>query len=287
MQKEISNFLSYLSKVKRYSENTIRAYKKDLEGFKDYLILYTNKTLKDIDREDIRNYLGFLFRLGYERRTMARRLSSLKSFFKFLCKEGVLQSNPARLVKTPRLSRKLPAVLTQKNINELFSKRFENKRDRVIFELLYGCGLRVGELAELRIEDINMRNKTIKIKKGKGKKQRIVPFGEKAEEALKEYIEEEKITHGYLLKGKRKEKLNDRLIRRIVEFYLEGLKEASAKNPHVLRHSFATHMIERGADIRAVQEMLGHASIATTEIYTHVSLKHLKEVYKKAHPRAE
>ncbi len=287
MLKEISRFLSYLEKVKRYSSNTLKAYKKDLEGFKDYIALYTHKKLEEIERKEIRNYIGFLYRLGYEKRTIARKLSAVKSFFKFLCRERILERNPARLVKTPKLSRRLPSFISEKGMMKLFSKGFETKRDRVIFELLYGCGLRIGELRDLKIEDINMKGRLIKIKKGKGKKQRIVPFGSKAEEALRDYISEKEIKTGYLLRGERKERLNERTIRKIVNFYLEGLKEASAKNPHALRHSFATHLLERGADLRAVQELLGHASISTTEVYTHVGLAHLKKAYKKAHPRAE
>lgn len=289
MSPKIKEFLEYIARVKDYSPHTQKAYYEDLVGFMEFNKLYLrNKELKDIKKEDIRNYLGLLHRLGYEPRTIARKLSTLKSFFKFSHKYKEFSSNPAKLVKTPKLPKRFPKVLSEKDIQKIFTQGFHCLRDRVIFELLYDAGLRVQELCDLNIEDIDLYGKIIKVQKGKGKKERMIPLAEKAYEAITLYLKEiGNPSFGPLIRNMQGERINQNQVRYIVSLYLSHLKNPAAKTPHTLRHSFATHLLQRGADIRAIQELMGHSSLSTTQIYTHLDLKKLKEVYKKAHPRAE
>jgi len=272
---------------RRASEHTMRAYRSDLVAFVEFLDLYQDKkNLLDVERGDIRAFVAVLHRFTSSKRTISRRLSAVKSFFKFLCKEKRLTINPARLVKGPKLSRRLPEVFTQSQMEKLLSEENTSLlRDRTIVELLYDEGLRISELAGLDIEAIDFERGEIKVF-GKGKKERILPLSSKAADLIKKYVGDRKT--GPLFVGIRTDKrLSVRRIRGIVNYYLSQLTSAPTTKPHALRHSFATHLLERGADLRAVQELLGHASLSTTQIYTHVGVKRLKEIYKKAHPRAE
>ncbi|MEA3311500.1 MAG: tyrosine recombinase XerC, partial [candidate division WOR-3 bacterium] len=291
LPQDAEEFLAYLRDERRASEHTLRAYRSDLAAFIEFLSLYQGKKdLLDVDRSDIRAFVAVQTRFGYSKRTIQRRLSSAKSLFKFLCREERLARNPARLVKGPKLSRRLPEVFTQSQIEEVFDKIPETEdplliRDRAIVELLYDEGLRISELEGLDISDIDFPKGEIKVF-GKGSKERIVPLSSKAADAVKAYIGARK--SGPLFVNERTGKrMGVRDLRRIVNYYLSQLPNAPAVKPHALRHSFATHLLERGADLRAVQELLGHASLSTTQIYTHVGVKRLKEIYKKAHPRAE
>lgn len=285
---DAEEFLVYLRDERRASEHTLRAYRKDLYLFLDFLTEYQGKKdLLDVDRSDVRAFVAMQTRLGYSKRTIRRRLSSAKSLFKFLCREERMARNPARLVKGPKLSRRLPEVFTQSQIEEVLDGHFNLLRDRAIVELLYDEGLRISELAGLDIPSIDFAKGEIKVF-GKGSKERIVPLSSKAAEVVKAYIAERGASSGPLFVNERKgERMGVRDLRRIVNYYLSQLPDAPAIKPHALRHSFATHLLERGADLRAVQELLGHASLSTTQIYTHVGVKRLKEIYKKAHPRAE
>jgi len=283
---DVEEFLAYLRDERRASEHTLRAYRSDLAAFIEFLSLYQGKKdLLDTDRPDVRAFVAVQTRFGYSKRTIQRRLSSTKSLFKFLCREERLARNPARLVKGPKLSRRLPEVFTQSQIEEVLEGNFNLMRDRAIVELLYDEGLRISELAGLNIGDINFSKGEIKVF-GKGKKERILPLSSRAADVLKAYIAGR--NSGPLFINERTGgRMGVRDLRRIVNYYLAQLPDAPAVKPHALRHSFATHLLERGADLRAVQELLGHASLATTQIYTHVEIRRLKEIYKKAHPRAE
>jgi integrase/recombinase XerC len=258
----------------------------------DYLKEYQGKeNLYDVDRKDVRGFVAMQTRIGHSKRSIARRLSSVRSFYKFLCREERLARNPARLVKNPKLSRRLPEVFSQSQIEEVFEKISAVQqdpnlvRDCAIVELLYDEGLRISELEGLNIEDINFHGGEIKVL-GKGSKERIVPLSSRAAQAVKAHIGARE-SGPLFLKERTGKRMGVRDLRRIVNYYLSQLPSAPAVKPHALRHSFATHLVERGADLRAVQELLGHASLSTTQIYTHVGVKRLKEIYKKAHPRAE
>lgn len=238
-------------------------------------------------RRDVRDFLGHLLRYGYHHTSAARKLSSVKSFFKFLYRQGFVKINPALDIKTPKLPKRLPKFLTQAQVQEVLDKFSLTKRDKAILELLYGCGVRAAELVGLNINDIDFYNDQIRVM-GKGRKERIIPFGEMAKKALKGYLEERKDRKTQAVFLNRKgERLSTRSLQRIVNRTLSALADASGINPHIFRHSFATHLLERGCDLKAVQELLGHSSLATTQIYAHLTPERLKEIYKKAHPRAE
>ncbi|MBN2379074.1 tyrosine-type recombinase/integrase [candidate division WOR-3 bacterium] len=288
---DAEEFIVFLRDERRASPHTLRAYRKDLEHFLDYLKEYKGKSdLYAVDRQDVRGFIALQTRLGYSKRTIQRRLSSAKSLFKFLCAEERIKLNPARLVKGPRLSKRLPHVFTQSQMEEVFTRLNmaddpDLLRDRAIVELLYDEGLRISELAGLDVPNIDFARGEIKVF-GKGSKERIVPLGSRASDAVKSYIEA-RTSGPVFIKEPAGKRMGVRDLRRIVNYYLSQLPDAPAVNPHALRHSFATHLMERGADLRAVQELLGHASLSTTQAYTHVGVKRLKEIYKKAHPRAE
>jgi integrase/recombinase XerC len=289
---DAEEFLRYLRDERRASEHTLRAYRKDLSMFLEFLAEYLGKKdLYEVDRKDVRGFVAMQTRLGYAKRSIQRRLSSAKSFFKFLCQEGRMSRNPARLVKGPKLSRRLPEVFTQSQMEEVFERIPTAQqdpnlaRDRAIVELLYDEGLRISELEGLDISDIDFAKGEIKVL-GKGSKERILPLSSKAAQAVKAHIGARE-SGPLFLNERTGKRMGVRDLRRIVNYYLSQLPDAPAVKPHALRHSFATHLVERGADLRAVQELLGHASLSTTQIYTHVGAKRLKEIYKKAHPRAE
>lgn len=292
----VEEFLAYLRDQRRASAHTLRAYRKDLEVFIEFLTDYLGKSEGDlltIQRQDIRSFIALQTRLGYAKRSIQRRLSSLKSLYKFLCRGERIKINPARLVKGPKLPKRLPQVFTQSQIEEVFAKLSATtgkedpniSRDRTIIELLYDQGLRISELAGLDIGDVDFSKGEIKVF-GKGSKERILPLSSRAAQALKAHIGSRE-PGPLFLNPRTGKRMGVRDLRRIVNYYLSQLPDAPAVKPHALRHSFATHLLERGADLRAVQELLGHASLSTTQVYTHVGIKRLKEIYRKAHPRAE
>ncbi|MEO0075680.1 MAG: tyrosine recombinase XerC [candidate division WOR-3 bacterium] len=287
----IEQFLNYLKSEKNFSAHTARAYQIDLYQFLEFLFDRKNKkNILEVNREDIRDFIGYLLRYGYERTSVARKLSSLKSFYKFLTRRKFILINPVRALKTPKITKKLPGFLTQYQIQkvlEISGNDERSLRNRAIMELLYGAGLRASELVGLNIDDIDFHNEVVLVK-GKGNKERIAPLGSYAQKAVKEYlaIRQEKQNPALFLNlhGKR---LTTRSVQTIVKRLITRAAEVSHTNPHTLRHSFATHLLERGADLRAVQELLGHSSLSATQIYTHLSVKKLKEIYEKAHPRAQ
>ncbi len=289
------------------SPRTVEAYRLDLEQFIEYLTPPESDApaLKDIDRLGVREWMSDRFACGASKSTVARKLAAVRSFFQFLVKEGSLTANPARLVATPKLPKNLPPVPTAEEMNLLVDSvepgaetqgRNADKvvRDRAILELLYGCGLRLAELEGLNLEDIDWRERWIRVR-GKGRKEREVPFGEKAAAALERYLEVRKkalppdheepalLLHRW---GGKLRRLSARSIERIVKRYAMALSGDSSMHPHTLRHAFATHLLGEGADLRAIQELLGHANLSTTQKYTQLSLEQLMAVYDKAHPKA-
>jgi tyrosine recombinase XerC len=283
-------FLEYLAQEKQFSSHTVRSYRIDLEQFLDFNNdRLGNKDMKAMRREDIRDYLGFLLRYGYERRSAARKLSTIKSFFKFLVREKLADFNPARDVKTPKIEKRLPGFLTQYQAQKALQIIGDDEascRNRAILETLYGAGLRAAELVGLDIESIDFNSEIMRVK-GKGNKERIVPLGSYAKQAIQDYLKIRKNKDNpAIFLNQRGKRLTTRSIQNIVNKQLSKVSEVTGTNPHILRHSFATHLLERGADLRAVQELLGHASLSTTQIYTHLSVERLKKIYDQAHPRS-
>ena len=289
MKKESLDFYKYLED-KGYSLNTINSYKKDLSQF----VLFTKDIdINKIDYNFIRNYLQFLYNQKYSSKTVSRHISSLKSFFKYLVKMGKIKENPCVLISSPKLEKKLPNYLNYNDLEVLFSIPDKNDvlglRNLLILELLYSCGVRVSELVNIKLKDIDFNNKRILIL-GKGNKERYVLYGHICSDLLNEYLTKSysKLNKNseYLLLNKFGNKITDRAIRMIID---DIVKKSSLKlniSPHTLRHTFATHLLNEGADLKVVQELLGHENISTTGIYTHVSNEHLRKVYLDAHPRA-
>ena len=295
MKNEIRDFLDYLTYERNVSVNTIAAYRDDLEslvGFlcNEYLTMARDQIdLRRVDHLAIRSYLAHLARKKLSRASIARHLSALRSFFKYLMREGDVDANPARAVATPRREKHLPSVLQTSEIASLFEVPDLSSplgiRDRAWLELLYASGLRISELVGIDIDDIELRARLVKVR-GKGSKERIVPFGTKAEEAIRAYLEVRSADEDALFVNYRGQRITVRSVRRLFSRYVREASLRAGISPHTLRHSFATHLLNAGADLRAIQELLGHASLSTTQKYTHLADWQLIEVYKKAHPRA-
>lgn len=290
MQRHIDKFINYLKVEKNASEHTITNYLVDLEVFKDFL---ADKDIETVDHLGLRRFLAQLRGKNYAKRTIARKLASLRSFFRFLFREGYIKKNPITAISTPKLDKKLPVFLDTAKIDRLLAapsdKDLPGLRDRALLETLYSSGLRVSELVGLDLDDVDFISGVIKVL-GKGSKERIVPIGEPALAAITKYID--KRGSGKVKDGKaiflntRGDRITDRSIRRILDTHIKACSIVEHISPHSLRHSFATHLLDRGADLRSVQELLGHMNLSTTQIYTHVTMDRLKSVYDKAHPRA-
>ena len=295
-----SSFLEYLRDQRDYSGATVRAYRSDLQQFAEFLRARAPahlKKIRGIDPLVIRAFMVFLHEAGVSRTSIARKLGCLKSFFRYLVKEGYLEQNPARPIRAPRQEMKLPRLLSEREVTALLETpkggTLKGKRDRAILELLYATGMRVGEMVSLNLDSMDLTERSILVK-GKGRKERQVLFGEKALSAIRDWLEARRRAKGAaagrscdaLFVNARGSRLSDRSVRRILE---DRLKQCALKHrisPHGLRHSFATHLLDRGADLRAIQELLGHASLSTTQRYTHVSTEQMLRVYNKAHPRS-
>jgi len=291
----IHQFIHYLSAEKNASPHTCRAYEKDLEEFDNFLRssgVYLSSMgdigMEKVDRLAIRRYLSFLHRKN-KKSSIARKISTLRSFFKYLVREQLATCNPAKSVSTPKVEKLLPTTLTVDEAFRLMETPVEKKglRDRAILELLYSSGIRVGELVGLNLNQLDLDLGIVKVM-GKGRKERIVPVGSKAIEALKAYLEKRGILDGKdpLFLNSRGGRLTARSVGRLIKKYTKRSGIFRRISPHTLRHSFATHLLDAGADIREIQEMLGHASLSTTQRYIHLSPGKLMEVYDKAHPRS-
>lgn len=289
MKKLVDKFLRHLEIERGMSSHTLRAYRKDLEEF----TVHAQKDAADIEMIDVRGFVAQQIKKGLTKTTAGRRLSTVRSFLKFLTREGYLKANPARLVTTPKAEKHLPKFLSVDDVFSLIEKPdaigFIHVRDRAILELLYSSGLRVSEVAGLNVEDVNTREGLVKVR-GKGRKERIVPLGSKAVEAIRGYMTEKillKKKSKTLFLNKRGTELSERGIRRIVVKYARLIGVSGQIGPHTLRHTFASHLLQAGADLRVIQELLGHASLSTTQKYTHLDITHLMDIYDKAHPLSE
>ena len=289
-------FIEYLRYEKNHSSLTEIFYTRDISQFEEFIKdEFSDLNPTEIKSEHIRIWMSHLMELGQKPTTINRKLSSLKSFFKFLIKKGAIEKNPAELLRGPKSSKKLPSFVKNESLTRIlddelnFSDDFRGYRDRFIIELFYMTGIRRTELISIKDSDINFGNNTILIN-GKRNKQRIIPFSNETREKMIKYIEvrdaeiENKSSNLFVKEDGGP--LYPKLVYNIIRSHLENIKTISKKSPHVLRHSFATEMLNNGADINAVKEILGHASLSSTEIYTHVTFEELKKAYHNAHPRA-
>ncbi len=294
MQQEINDFLEYLEIELNYSENTIKSYQNELVKYMEYI---TNNHLNylTINKEEVRSYLKYLDQLKYKNRTIATNISSIRSFYRYLVSKEKLEKNVFASIKNPKLEKKLPNYLSEIDMETIFDfpniegykKTIYTTRDLLILELLYDTGCRVDELVHIKLEDINFQEKSIRVL-GKGSKERMVYYGEYSKDALNEYLKERDIilgnkTSSYLFVSKESGSLTTRRIAQIIDDIMKRVAIKNNVTPHTLRHTFATHLLNHGADLRSVQTLLGHSSLSTTQIYTHVSNERLREVYLKAH----
>jgi len=291
--KAVAKFIRALQE-RNASAHTIKAYRTDLEEFSAYV---GPQGWGDIDHVLIRGYLSSLYERGLSRTSVARALAALRSLYRWLAQEGVVDHNPAKLVATPKLPKKLPRVPTIEEVNTVLDSQLTEsssfaERDRAILELLYGCGIRNSELTGINLDDIRWSNEVVLVR-GKGRKERYVPFGESAAEAVKAYLPRrqqvlaKRTMERALLVNLRGNRLTTRSVGRIVKQVAVSKGLSPDVHPHTLRHAFGTHMLEEGADLRAIQEMLGHERLATTQRYTQLTVKHVMEVYDRTHPHAK
>lgn len=289
MQKHIAGFLLHLRNEKNVSPHTERSYRSDLEQLAEFLGV---RDLAGIGHQDLRQFLGHLITRKVKKSSLARKLSAIRAFFKYLDREGIVEGNPARLIATPKQDKRLPSVLTVDDALRLMDapegNAVEALRDRAVLETLYSTGIRASELVGINFEDIDRNDHLIRIR-GKGRKERIVPVGRKAIDAIDAYAarKNDRGKGASVFTGPSGKRLTARTVQRILGNYRKKLGLSQKASPHTLRHSFATHLLESGADLRAIQELLGHASLSTTQRYTHVNLDSLMETYDKAHPRAK
>lgn len=293
MEKEIDRFVEYLKYQRNYSNFTCNNYKKDLNEYNSFIL--SNKiNYKNMDYNEAKEYVIYLNKKNDAKSTISRKLSSLRTFYKYLVLNNKVESNPFLLVSSPKKEKRIPKFINYNNMEEILNvpniKTKEGQRERVILEVLYASGVRVSELVNIKLKDIDFSNKNILIF-GKGSKERLVSFGDYALEYINLYLKEGRnllldgVKSDYLIVGKKSEKLTTRRVEQIID---DIIKRTSIKlniTPHMFRHTFATHLLDNGCDLLVVQELLGHASLSSTEIYTHISNEHLREVYLKCHPR--
>lgn len=293
MEKIILDFIEYLKYQKNYSDYTCKNYYEDLKEYNSFLNIEHIK-YDEINYKLCLNYLSYLNNNKNSKSTISRKLSSLRTFYKYLVFQNKVKNNPFLLVSSPKKEKKIPKFINYNNLEEIFSipdiESSLGQRERIILELLYASGIRISELVNIKLKDIDFKNKSILIF-GKGSKERVVYYGEYAEEILNLYLNDsrnkllEGIQSEYLIVGKKREKLTTRRIEQIIEEIINKTSLKMNITPHMFRHTFATHLLDQGCDLLVVQELLGHESLSSTEIYTHVSNEHLREVFLKCHPR--
>lgn len=286
----VEEFLDELNNVKRYSQNTVKSYSEDLNDFVMYCEKNTKFEISGLTEKFIKSFISTLNEKELNKNSISRKLSTLRGMFKFAYQKDYIQSNPTASISNPKTIRKLPEIVSADLILNIYQLIDENDKSpeltKVIFELLYGCALRVSELCSLNYNDLDLNEKIVRVK-GKGNKMRIVPVGNKSIPVILEYLNGKNLEgHSALLIDKNGKRIYSRLVHKIVFKYLSKVTDISKKSPHILRHSAATHMLDNGADLRAVKEILGHENLSTTQIYTHVSIERLKQTYKKAHPKS-
>ncbi len=286
MNANIDAFIDYLFRERHYSEHTLKNYRRDLTLLLTYLASY-QLSWQQLDHKNLRAWLANLHQHGLSANSIRRMLASVRSFYRFLIKQGLIQSNPALEVKSPKLPKRLPEALHVDRTNAMLNTAVDDEplalRDQAMLELIYGSGLRLSELCNLKLQDISWSEHLLTVT-GKGQKTRIIPFGQKAHQALEAWLKFHNKASPYVFTSKNNHALSPRSVQ--YRFKAFGLKHGIDLHPHMLRHSFATHLLESSGDLRAVQELLGHSNISTTEIYTHLDFQHLLKVYEGAHPRA-
>jgi tyrosine recombinase XerC len=301
MEEQIQSYLDYIRRERRYSEHTVVSYRDDLRQFREFLAKHYEGAVVELNKIDhltIRLYLGELVERKFSKKSIARKLSTVRSLFKYLVRNKRVTQNPTINVVSPRLPRKLPVFLDEPAIDTMMTlpdvNTVEGLRDKFILEFLYGSGIRLSELIQLDLGDIDLSHNTFKVL-GKGRKHRVIPLGRKAKESFIAYCAQrhtllgehtpEKDRAAVLLTvhGKR---MYPKGVYLIVKKYISTVSELEQKSPHILRHTFATHLLNRGADLRAVKELLGHESLSTTQLYTHVTVDRLKRIYRQAHPKS-
>jgi len=305
MQKYIDDFMQHLKYERNLSEHTLRNYESDLVQFHDHLAppdkfgSRREVEIRALDNLTIREFMASLYEKKKKKSSIHRKIAALRTFFRFLCREGVLEVNPARLVASPRVDRQLPNHLTIEEMIKFIetpeTETVLGKRDRAMLELLYASGVRVSELVNLSLIDIDFAHQTVRVK-GKGRKERVVPFGEHARRALETYLgvrgellieaDPDQVDPLAVFMNYQGTRITTRSVGRMIDKYVKQCADIHHISPHSLRHSFATHLLDAGADLRTIQELLGHARLSTTQQYTHVSMDKLMEVYDKAHPKA-
>lgn len=293
MSEQVNSFLRFIEFEKRFSKHTITAYTNDIAQFQTFIEQY-DLLITAVKHTQIRNWMVALMQDGISPRSINRKLSSLKSFYKFLLRKGEIAVSPFSKVTNPKTSKRLPVYVEKQNIEHLlqvvkFEEGFWGERDKLIIEILYATGMRRSELSGLKDTDIDAWNSQMKVL-GKGNKERLIPLHPQLLKALKQYIEEKKsvfpdLEHKHLLVGKKGMQISDAEIYQVVKKYLATVTTIEKKSPHILRHTFATHMLNEGADINAVKELLGHANLSATQVYTHNTVDKLKKVHAQAHPR--
>lgn len=291
----IYQFLQYLQFEKKYSPKTLQSYQSDLEEFREFFEVESPATpLSLADKNHLRSYIMHLSQSDLAERSINRKISSIRSFYKYLLKIGEIETSPAAALRTLKQYNKVQVPFSEDELTDLFSKQgifkddFEGIRDRLILELFYQTGIRRAELIQIKDSDLNFDQKSIKVM-GKRNKERVLPLGEKIIESISVYLEkrkeEVKNESLHLFQTKLGKPLHDKLVYKLVNSYLSHISTKHKKSPHMLRHSFATHMLNRGAELNAIKELLGHSSLAATQVYTHGSIDQLKKVFNQAHPR--
>lgn len=301
MEKEIEEFIHYLQYEKHFSAHTQTGYEHDLSEFNTYVKMqFEVSAPQQITHQQIRSWIVELMGNNLDPKSIARKLSALRSFFKFLLKEGRVKQNPVAKVQAPKISKKLPSFVEETHLNKLFDldtledgskvfpETYEGQRNRLMLLLFYTCGIRLSELIGLKTYDVNFSRQTIKVL-GKRNKERIIPITKELSTELQEYLKikaQEGLENEFLFVLSSNQKMYPKLVYNVVKSYLSMVTSIEKRSPHVLRHTFATHLLNKGADLNAIKELLGHASLAATQVYTHNSIERLKNIHKTRHPRA-
>ena len=287
----IEKYLSEIKNIRRYSDYTVKSYRTDLEEFAVYCSEKQKTNLAEISERFIKSYLMILSEKDLDKKSIARKLAAIRSTFKYAYQNDLISENPLSFISNPKSNRKLPEVVSTNLILEIYKLAEESDDNpelvKIVFEMLYGCALRVSELCDLRFSSVDIKKAQVRVL-GKGNKMRIVPIGDKSLIVLNDYLLKNPVKSydDYLIRTKKNDKLYPRLVHRMINKYLTKVSDIKKKSPHILRHSAATHMLDNGADLRAVKEILGHENLSTTQIYTHVSIERLKSTYKKSHPKS-